>query len=166
MVFAVACQQAATSPSEINEFAPPAPSFDQGGVPNDGNGNKLVIPVDIPFQLDCGGGILDGTVEGWVQVRFFGPNNRNLELGVVHLNATYTNAAGETFVFRDIGVDRVWVASNGDIMLAQIGRVNFTFAAGNTQIGRIVLNLTTGQVESVSGRSLDNPDERACDVLT
>ncbi len=32
VVFAVACEQAATSPPETNEFAPPAPSFGQGGV--------------------------------------------------------------------------------------------------------------------------------------
>jgi len=44
VVFAVACEQAATSPPETNEFAPPAPSFDQGGVPNAASGlNPSVV---------------------------------------------------------------------------------------------------------------------------
>lgn len=38
VVFAVACEQAATSPPEPSEFAPPALSFDQGGVPNAASG--------------------------------------------------------------------------------------------------------------------------------
>ncbi|MEJ2239310.1 MAG: hypothetical protein P8X82_13500 [Gemmatimonadales bacterium] len=39
-------------------------------------------------------------------------------------------------------------------------------AGGDVAIGLVVLNLTQGEVVSVSGRSLDDIDDLACSVLT
>lgn len=163
VVGAVACGETPTEP--VLSADPLAPSFDQGGLPNDGSGDKQVIPINFAFQLDCGAGSLDVTVEGWLQVHFFGPDNRNLFVRNAHIVSTYTNAAGDTWVFRDVGADRLWVASNGDLMIAMKGRVGFT-VTGGAVIGQIVLNLTQQQIVSVSGQSLPNADDMACDVLT
>jgi hypothetical protein len=131
-------------------------------VPADGNGNKLVFSVDEDFPVGCGGGeILVGNVAGWFQVRVFDqPSNRNVELDVFHLFITYTNSAGETFSFHDVGPDRFYI-DDGDLIVAITGR-----ATSSGVIGHVVFNISTGEVELIAGNEFGNVDDLACEALT
>ncbi|MBW3553145.1 MAG: hypothetical protein KY466_06535 [Gemmatimonadetes bacterium] len=132
--------------------------------PADGNGNKEVIPIDffIPDWTICESGEpLDLKVNGWVQVRFFDqPDNRNIQLTAVQLVVTYSNSAGETFVWHEVGVDRVYFDQNGDLIVSSTGRIG---PAG--LIGHLILNLTTGAVER-AGKEFGSNNALACDALT
>ena len=145
----------------------PTAAFDRplfAGVPADGNANKEVIPIDVqlPGFVTCeGGATLDLHVGGWLQVRIFGqPGNRNVELDVAHLVFTFTNSVGTKFVWREIGIDRFYV-DDGDVLHAIIGRVGVPGI-----IGRIVVNLTTGEVQFVAGNQVGNRFDLACAALT
>lgn len=148
---------------------PASPSTDLPALaqaPATGNDNKLVFPVDEDLpSVDCGGGeILDVHQDGWIQVRVFPqPNNRNAELDVFHLVATFTNSAGETFVFNEVGPDHYYFEDlpDGDFIVATIGRIG-----GAGVIGRIVINLTTGEVEFVAGKEFAGVEALACEALT
>jgi hypothetical protein len=137
--------------------------------PADGNGNKLVIPIDVSVPLSCGTQTISFNLKGWVQLRTFDqPNNRNVELDVFHGVITYTNTAGQTFVWHDVGPDHYYLDKNGDLILTVTGRAT---ASGNLErnqivVGHVRMNLTTQQVEFVAGRELGNVDELACDALT
>jgi hypothetical protein len=144
---------------------PVAPSTDDlafATAPSDGNGNKLVFPVDETFPVDCGDEELVGNVVGWVQVRLFkGEGNRNLELDVFHTPITYTNSAGETFTFRDVGPDHYYLDHEGNLIVAITGR-----STGSGVIGHVVLNITTGEVTLVAGKVFGSADALACEALT
>ncbi len=73
--------------------------------PSDGNGNKLVLTFEDNFSPTCPtGDVLDGHLEGWVQVRTSDqPNDPNVRLEVFHALITFSNAAGNTYVFHDVG---------------------------------------------------------------
>ena len=105
------CQSAeSVSPS------PDTPAFAKG--PADGNGNKFVIPVDEQFPVDCNGAQLIGHLTGWFQGRLFRQPNRNVELDVYHFLWTFTNSAGKTFRFHDVGPNRVhFDARTGELVL-------------------------------------------------
>ena len=139
------------------------PFFSQA--PADGNGNKVVIPVDIVFPdfTTCSSGAtLDMHLVGWVQVYVFDqPDSRNVELHDLHLVFTFSNAAGETYVWREIGPDHIQLADNGDLIDSATGRDGF-----DGVIGRIVTNTTTGAVEFVAGNQSGTRDDRACAALT
>ena len=138
-----------------------SPALAQAPAP--GNGNKLVFPVDEDLpSADCGGGeILDGHLDGWVQVRSFGqPSNRNVELDIFHLVHTYTNSAGETFAFRDVGPDHYYI-EDGNVIVAVTGR-----SSGSGVIGHVLINLTTGEVEFVAGKEFGSVEALACQALT
>src|SRR5207249_4935555 len=78
--------------------------------PADGNGNKQVFVIDINDHVSCGTQTLARNIGGWVQVRLFGgAGNRGVELDVFHSLFTFTNSAGATFVWRDVGPDRYWI---------------------------------------------------------
>lgn len=134
------------------------PLFEQ--VPADGNGNKEVIPVDleIPDVVTCeGGATLSVHVVGWIQIRevsqpFVGTT--------FHLVFTYSNAAGETFVWRNIDSDHFYIDENGDLIDALTGRSGLTGF-----IGHIVININTGEVEFLAGKEVFAED-LACAALT
>jgi hypothetical protein len=139
------------------------PRFSQA--PADGNGNKLVIPIDAQFPnfVTCNGGAsLDMHVVGWVQVHVFGqPGNRNVELDGLYVVFTYSNAAGETFVWRELGPDHFYIDANGDLIHVITGHDGF-----DGVIGRFVVNTTTGEVLFVAGNQSGTRDDRACAALT
>jgi hypothetical protein len=141
---------------------PVSPSIgDPVFAPADGNGNKEVVQVDEDFTVNCDGGeILDANTSGWFQVRSFNPPNRNLELAVFHAVISYTNSAGETFTFRDVGPDRLYM-DNGNLIIAITGR-----STGSGVIGHFVFNISTGEVELVAGIEFGNVDDLACAALT
>lgn len=147
-----------TNPTAVSD----RPLF--AGVPADGNGNKEVFPIDLelPDFVTCeGGATLDLHFVGWVQVRVSSqPNNRNVQLNTVLLVFTYTNAAGEAFVWREVGNDQFYVDENGDLIHVLAGR-----AGGAGVIGRFVINEATGEVMFVAGKP-GFANDLACDALT
>jgi hypothetical protein len=140
----------------------PAPAaFAQA--PATGNGHKLVIPIDEDLpSVDCGGGqVLQGHIRGWIQVRVFDrPGSRKVELDVFHNAVTFTNSAGETYTFHDVGPDRYYLDRDGNLIVASSGRL------GGGIIGHIVVNLTTGEVEFVAGKEFPGVEALACEALT
>ena len=69
------------------------------------------------------------------------PNAHYFLLHQLHLDFTYSNAAGETFVWRARSVDHISLADNGDLIDNLAGRNGF-----DGIIGRIVFNIDTGEV--------------------
>ena len=139
------------------------------GVPADGNGNKDVFDFSGgPFPVVCDGEELALDVVGWGQFKVYGPpKNRNVELGVFHLVLTYTNAAGDTFVWRDVGPDHFYV-DGGELFVTITGRSTASGTVDRDEIvvGHVVLNLTTNEVVFVAGRELGSVDAMACNALT
>jgi hypothetical protein len=152
--------------SGCDNSEPASPSTDTpvfAQVPATGNGNKIVVPFDEDFPtVDCGGGeILDVHFVGWIQMRVFDqPRNRNVQLNVFHSVITYTNSAGETFTFNDLGPDRVYF-DDGNLVVAVVGRIG-----GAGLIGRFVLNLGTDVVEFFVGKDIGDVNALACEALT
>jgi hypothetical protein len=165
LVFALiltACesQRDPTAPNPTSPAINPEPA--PARVPADGNGNKAVFPVDDHLQVACrSGDILRADVTGWVQVRTFDQaGNRNVELNVFHLLITYTTAAGETFIWHDVGPDHYYL-DNGNLIVAATGR-----STGSGVIGHVLINLDTGVVEFTAGKEFGDIDELACATLT
>jgi hypothetical protein len=153
--------------TQLTEPAVYQPSF--SGVPADGNGNKDVFDLDVTFPVTCSSGeVISLNLVGWAQYRVFGqPNNRNAELGIFHLVFTYTNAAGDTFVWNDVGPDHFYI-DDGDLFVTITGRstASGTIDRDEILVGHVVLNLTTDEVVFVAGRGLGNVDDLACGALT
>ena len=137
--------------------------------PASGNGAKLVIPLDFGFPVSCGAETIDFNLTGWVQIRTFDqPNNRNVELDVFHGVLTYTNSAGQTFVWHDVGPDHYYLDKNGDFILTITGPSTASGNLDRTQIviGHVRINLTTQEVEFIAGNQRGNIDDLACAALT
>jgi hypothetical protein len=130
--------------------------------PADGNGNKLVFSIDETFPVDCGDEELAAHAVGWFQVKLFpGAGNRNVELDVFHLVQTFTNTAGETFAFRDVGPDHFYFDDEGNLIVTVTGR-----STGSGVIGHVVINLTTGEVTLVAGKEFGTAEALACEALS
>jgi hypothetical protein len=127
------------------------------------NPNKLVFAFDETTTITCSGGaVLTRNQKGWVQIRGFrGAGTRNLELDVFHQVLTYTNTAGQTFAFRDVGPDRYYLNQAGELVIAITGR-----STGSGVIGHVVINLDTGEVLLVAGKEFGLVDDLACATLT
>jgi hypothetical protein len=134
------------------------------GTPADGSGNKevFVLPGN-PVTITCpSGDTLVRVFDGWVQARVFEQaGNRHVELHVVRFSITFTNSEGESFVWNETGVDRVWV-EDGKLMIQISGRVG----AGGTNIGTIIIDLDTGETLFSAGQDVALPRVLACEALT
>src|SRR5256885_4358644 len=128
-------------------------------VPAGGNDNKVIVPIDFTDAGSCPNGTdLTRHVTGWVQERVFSQDgNRHVVLDVVHVDFTFTNSAGESYVWREVGRDLFWI-ENGDLMLASTGRV------GGAVIGLFKVNLTTGEVVSLAGKEVPPRFILACEA--
>ena len=149
------CQSSeSVSPSTDNPVLAQAPAS--------GNGNKFVMSVNEQFPVDCNGEQLTGNLTGWFQGRLFSqPRNPNVELTVFHFLWTFTNSAGETFLFRDVGPNRVHFDSRtGELVVELTGRV------GGLVIGHIRINLNTGETEFIAGKEVGELEALACEALT
>ena len=147
--------------------------------PANGNGNKVIWDFEdlgIPIFCDDVDNEPDLWLDfiGWAQLRLFrGAGNPNVELDVYHLNSIYSNASGDTWVWRDRGPDRYYYVTNDEgvpeLHWAITGR-----SALNV-IGHAVLNLDTGEFRVVAGQHpfggddddfMDYlPDILACEIL-
>jgi hypothetical protein len=118
------------------------------------------MPVDEEFPVDCNGEQLTVHLTGWLQGRLFRQPNPNLSLDVFHFLWTFTNSAGETFTFHDVGPNRVHFDSQtGELVLEATGR------AAGLVIGHIRINVDTGEVEFIAGKDADL-EALACEALT
>jgi hypothetical protein len=72
----------------------------------------------------------------------------------------YSNAAGDTYVWHQVATQRFYFDESGNLVMQVAGRLGYD---GN--IGRLVINLTTGEVVSVTGKEVFAED-LACAALT
>ena len=129
--------------------------------PSDGSGNKVVVAVDFTDAVTCPNGTdLTRHVTGWIQERVFNQDgNRNVVLDVFHIDFIFTNVAGESYVWHEVGPDLLSL-ENGDLMLLSVGRI------GGTVIGVFKRNLSTGEVVLLAGKEVPPRFILACDALT
>lgn len=135
------------------------PLFQQA--PADGNGNKDIFTLDAQFPgfTTCASGaILDLHIVGWIQTR----DVSQVPQGILpaHFDFIYSNAAGSTYVWHQVGAERFSFDENGNLILAVAGRLGYD---GN--IGRLVINLDTGELVSITGKGVFAED-LACAALT
>lgn len=139
--------------------------------PSDGNGNKSVENIEeFGIPIFCDGDDLQDLwldVEGFVQEKGFVETSPNEFLAVFHVTETWTNAEGDSWVWRDRGPDRGYVDQNGDFIVTITGR------SGVNNIGHVVINESTGEVEQRSGLPPFGGElfefgsyDYACDLLT
>jgi len=127
--------------------------------PADGS-RKIVSPIEftIPGFTTCADGTtLDLQIVGWIQDR---PGSDPApRLGVVDFafEFTFLNAAGESYVWHQVGSALFQPDENGDMIIATAGRTL-------DLIGRIVINGETGEVLSVAGRQ-PQVEATACAAL-
>lgn len=93
---------------------------------------------------------------GWVQIGAVIPGD-SLPF---HFEFIYSNAAGETFVWKHTGLERPYRNNDGDLMLSVAGRTGY-----NGEFGRLLINLTRGVVELLRGNDAFAED-LACAALT
>ncbi|HZI42527.1 MAG TPA: hypothetical protein VFD67_12510 [Gemmatimonadaceae bacterium] len=147
-----ACQDNAIAPTNK------APQQSFSATPSDGNGNKLVFPINVSSTLTCANGaVLNRSDVGWIQAHAVS-GGRNLEVDVFHDVATFTNANGNTFVWRDVGPDRVFM-QDGNLVIQITGRAN-----GN--LGTFIIDAATGNVLFTSGPTGDSVVSQACAALS
>jgi len=130
-------------------------------LPADGNGNKAIFSVDFTDAVSCPDGTdLTRHVTGWVQERVFNQaGNRHVVLDVNHIDFIFTNSAGRSYVWQEVGPDLFWI-ENGDLMVASTGRV------GGVVIGLFKRNLTTGELVQLAGKEVPPRFILACEALT
>jgi hypothetical protein len=136
-----------------------SPAFAQA--PATGNGQKFVLPIDEEDVVNCGAGqFLTVHFTGWIQFRVFDePVKRNVELDVFHVVGIFTNTAGKTYRFNDVGPDHYYL-DDGNLIVAASGRI------GGGNIGHVVTNLTTGETVFVAGKEFESAEALACEALT
>lgn len=131
------------------------------------NANKEVWAFQFYWTVDCGGGqILDVDFSGTGQFMLKN-GKKNIELNVWHNTWLYTNAAGDTFRWIDTGPDRFYYNDDGDLIITVTGT---STASGpgrdEVNVGHMVYNMDTEQVEFIAGRDLGLLDDMACEALT
>ena len=149
LVLAGGCAQS----EPVSPVAGDAVLFDRA--PADGNGNKIVdvLDFDWPDPTICpNGATLTLHIVGWLQDR---PTK-----GVVtfYFEFTYANAAGETYVWHQVGLGHFDLDESGNLIVAFDGRAL-------DHIGRLVINPATGEVLSVAGRGSIG-ESIVCEALT
>jgi hypothetical protein len=148
-----------TNREPLSPLAIGSPVFEQA--PADGSGNKDIFTLDAQFPdfTTCAGGAtLDLRIVGWIQTRNVSQVPQAILPG--NFNFIYSNAAGETYVWHQVSAQRVYFDETGSLVVQVAGRLGYD---GN--IGRLVVNLTTGEVQSLTGKEVFAED-LACAALT
>jgi hypothetical protein len=123
--------------------------------------NKEVTLVDfqLPSFTTCPGGeTLDLHIVGRVQT--IDVSQVPQTIVPASFRFIYSNAAGETYVWHQVAMQRFTLDRDGNLIMQVVGRLGYD---GNT--GRLVINLTTGEVISVTGREVF-AESLACAALT
>ncbi|MDP8903788.1 MAG: hypothetical protein M3N29_00470 [Chloroflexota bacterium] len=116
------------------------------------------------FSEACGASIAADTW-GSLRIKVFtdreGNVTRQINKWFIRIRLTNTET-GQSILIKDVGPDIIWLAKNGDLMLAIVGRS----VTGSGVIGRVVINLTTGELVSQSGKELGDWIANSCAALT
>ncbi len=90
------------------------------------------------------------------------PDTGVVELNVFHIEATFTNPkTGATFSLLDVGPD-VYFVRDGKLFVAITGRS----LTGSGVIGRVVVDVETGEVVFEAGQPVGDYPEIVCEALT
>ena len=155
LIFAAACQNSDPLVPRLSD----RPLFQ----PQSGNGGKEVFSFDdqLPGFTTCpSGATLDVHVVGWLQAQTTGSSSDEATLWTYNFTMTYSNWAGATYVWHQVGTNRFYVDGDGNLVVALAGRAGFDWGIE----GRFVLNLVTGEFVSISGREVFAAD-LACAAL-
>jgi hypothetical protein len=113
------------------------------------------------FFLELCGYPIDFEGTGHIVIHVFNDNPRLLQISNFRLFETFS-ANGKTIEVRpDSGPDRVWIGQDGNVYLAIVGRS----VTGSGVIGRTVINLSTGEFVSSTGRELGDFLGSLCEEL-
>jgi hypothetical protein len=148
-----------TSPEPLSPLTVGSAVFQEA--PADGNGNKNVLVIDeelVDFTTCASGARLDLRIVGWIQTRFVSQVPQAIQ--PANFEFIYSNAADETYVWHQVATQRFYLDDAGNLVMQVAGRLGYD---GN--IGRLVINLTTGEVLSVTGREVFAED-LACAALS
>jgi hypothetical protein len=121
---------------------------------------NTVFPVDVTSQVTCANGTsLNQEEVGRIQMHTFSQGNSNiLEMDSFHVVITFTNAAGQSYTWRDVGPDKISM-QDGKLVLTVTGR------AGG-MLGTFTIDPFTGTVLFSSGPALGSPVTTACAALS
>jgi hypothetical protein len=125
------------------------------------DGNKIVTPIDftIPGFTTCGDGtMLDLHIVGWIQDRPGSDPPHQPGIVTFYFDFIFSNAAGETYVWHQVGGERFYTDRSGDFVVSIAGRTL-------DLVGRLVFNIDTGKVDFVAGRQ-PFVDDQVCAALT
>ncbi len=132
-----------------------------------GNANKDVWEFQFSWTTTCSGGeelVVD--LSGTGQFTFHN-GKRNVELDVWHNTWLYTNSVGETFRWIDTGPDRYYYNESGELVVSVTGTSTASGPGRNeVNVGTMVFNVDTGEVEFTAGLGLGYLDDMACAELT
>jgi hypothetical protein len=132
-----------------------------------GNANKFVWAFQFNWTTTCSGGQeLDVDFSGTGQFTLH-KGKRNVELNVWHNTWLYTNTAGDTVRWIDTGPDRFYYNDDGDLIITVTG-TSTASGPGRDQVnvGTMVFNIDTDEVEFTAGQGLGYLDDMACEELT
>jgi hypothetical protein len=112
------------------------------------------------FLTDACGVEVTTHAQGHVIVRTFpGEGTGPAEIRTINIGLTAT-ADGNTFVFRDVGVDLVRIKPDGTAILMIVGQIPFAFT------GALKIDLETGEAILEPHHSLEERLDEACETLT
>ena len=112
---------------------------------------------------ECGFEVI-ADFEGSVTVHTF---DRRVSQGTLSIDKYWIRdsftrvSTGETIVLRDVGPDLWSLNADGELLLALTGRS----LTGSGVIGRVVVNLDTGEVEHLAGKPVGSLAEQVCPAL-
>ena len=111
------------------------------------------------FLTEACGVPVTTTATGRITIRTFGEGSPNAEVSTANVRLVATGPGG-SFRFRDVGANRVRIDENGDVILTLTGQLPFDFT------GRLVINLTTGEVLRAPQHSTADRLDAACAALS
>ena len=130
---------------------------------------NLDDPADEAFWSellsDACGAPISADFWGSVRIKVFSDRQGNFKRQInkwfirIRLTNTDTDAS---ILIKDVGPDILWMNKQGELMLAITGRS----VTGSGVIGRVVFNLSTGELVRSSGMELGDWIENACAALT
>jgi hypothetical protein len=118
---------------------------------------ELTDACGVPISVEADGKVI-------VIVLDEARNRGAVEINAYEFHALVTNlATGETMTIVDAGPDLLRIdPATGHLLVAITGRST----TGSGVIGRVVIDLDTGEVLSVSGNDLGDPAEAICAEIT
>jgi hypothetical protein len=96
---------------------------------------------------------------GWIQDRPGGEPPHQPGIVSFYFDFIFLNAAGDAYVWRQVASERFYLDGNGDFVFSVVGRTL-------DNIGRIVINITNGEVVDFEAGTRPLADDLVCAALT